>query len=106
MDNVIFENIFSENKIKEWDEYKNNIIKNLNNINYNEFSVHITKPDMRYLLYKYITLNNNIFRKIKYEEYEFINENFKSIDIINFIEECIKIIFNKIYTINNICYKY
>jgi hypothetical protein len=92
MDNIIFKNIFSERKIKEWNEYKINIINNLNNINYNEFSNHIIKSKMRILLYKYITSNNNIFIEVNYEEYKFIDNKYKFYDIINFIEECIKII--------------
>ena len=105
MEGIIFHNIYKENNITDWLEYKNNIIDNLNNINFmnsiNNYikcdkTLHITRPKLRTELYKYITCNKKIFKEVgynKYEQYEGYNIN--NSDIYDFIEICVKIIVKK-----------
>ena len=98
--------IFREKNIIDWNEYKINILNNLNNINFNEKiddyislgkSLHLTtRPKMRKILYNSIVLNNNIFIEVGYNSYS-IKEQYdiKQRDVYNFIEECIKILVKK-----------
>jgi len=89
----------------DWNDYKNNIINNINNINlYSEIenyipckkSLHVTRPRMRVLLYNSIVLNNNIFMEVGYNSYLPKEQyDIKQRDIYNFIEECIKILVKK-----------
>jgi len=106
MEGIIQHNIFTERNIINWNEYKNNIIKNFNNINFTEkienyvppydIQLHVSRPKMRKLLHSSITLNNNIFEDIGYdvyvsrEQYDVTHE-----DVSNFIEECVKILVKK-----------
>ena len=98
--------IFRERNITDWNEYKINILNNLNNINFNENiddyisagrSLQLTtRPRMRRILYNSIVLNNNIFIEVGYDSYS-IKEHYdiKEQDVYNFIEECIKILVRK-----------
>jgi len=97
--------IFRERNITDWNEYKINILNNLNNINFNEKienyissgkSLHVTKIRMIKILYNSIVLNNNIFIEVGYGSYS-IKEQYdiKQRDVYNFIEECIKILVKK-----------
>ena len=98
--------IFRERNITDWNEYKINILNNLNNINFNENiddyisagrSLQLTtRPRMRKILYNSIVLNNNIFIEVGYDSYN-IKEQYdiKEQDVYNFIEECIKILVRK-----------
>jgi len=70
--------IFTERNTIDWNEYKINILNNLNNINFNEKienyissgkSLHVTKIRMRKILYNSIVLNNNIFIEVGYGSY-------------------------------------
>ena len=105
VEGIIVSVIFTERNIIDWNEYKINILNNLNNINFNEKienyisygkSLHVTKIRMRKILYNSIVLNNNIFIEVKYGSYS-IKEQYdiKQQDVYNFIEECIKILVKK-----------
>ena len=70
VEGIIEHNIFTERNIIDWDEYKINILNNLNNINFNENienyvssgeSLRVSRPKMRKILYSSIVLNNKIF---------------------------------------------
>jgi len=107
MEGLIESAIFKEHKIKEWNEYKINIMKNISNINFNEKienyyippgkSLHVTRSRMRIIMYGVIKLNSNIFEEIGYCSYKAKVDNIKDIDIYNFIEECVKILVKKQY---------
>jgi len=102
MEGIIYHNIFTERNIMEWNEYKNNIINNFNNINFTEKiqdyvppcgrSLHISRPRMRSLIYNSIVLNNKIFEEVGYNSYQ---AKIRQSDIFNFIEECITILVKK-----------
>jgi len=105
VEGIIESVIFKERNIIDWNEYKINILNNLNNINFNEKienyissgkSLHVTKIRMRKILYNSIVLNNNIFIEVGYGSYS-IKEQYdiKQRDVYNFIEECIKILVKK-----------
>jgi len=105
VEGIIVSVIFTERNIIDWNEYKINILNNLNNINFNEkienyissgTSLHVTKIRMRKILYNSIVLNNNIFIEVGYGSYS-IKEQYdtKQRDVYNFIEECIKILVKK-----------
>ena len=105
VEGIIVSVIFTERNIIDWNEYKINILNNLNNINFNEKienyissgrSLHVTKIRMRKILYNSIVLNNNIFIEVGYGSYS-IKEQYdiKQRDVYNFIEECIKILVKK-----------
>jgi hypothetical protein len=105
VEGIIGSVIFTERNIIDWNEYKTNILNNLNNINFNEKienyissdkSLHVTKPRMRKILYNSIVLNNNIFMEVGYNSYS-VKEQYdiKQQDVYNFIEECIKILVKK-----------
>jgi len=122
VEGIIVSNIFSESKVIDWNEYKINILNNINNINFNEKienyissgktsglcpdvpssakaegkSLHVTKKRMRKILYDSIVLNNNIFIEIGYDSYSIKEQyNIKQRDVYIFIEECIKILVKK-----------
>ena len=111
VEGIIVSNIFTESKVIDWNEYKINILNNLNNINFNEQienyissgktkaeckSLHVTKKRMRKILYDSIVLNNNIFIEIGYNSYSIKEQyNIKQRDVYIFIEECIKILVKK-----------
>jgi hypothetical protein len=122
VEGIIVSNIFTESKVIDWNEYKINILNNLNNINFNEKienyissgktnelcslvpsptkaeckSLHVTKKRMRKILYDSIVLNNNIFIEIGYDSYSIKEQyNIKQRDVYIFIEECIKILVKK-----------
>ena len=68
VEGIIVSVIFTERNIIDWNEYKINILNNLNNINFNEKienyissgkSLHVRKIRMRKILYNSIVLNNN-----------------------------------------------
>ncbi len=105
IEGIIEHNIFTEHNIIDWNEYKNNILKNLNNINFNikienyilsDKTLHITRSRMRNILYNSIVLNNKIFIEVGYNSYSAKEQyNIKQRDIYDFIEECIKILVKK-----------
>lgn len=105
VEGIINHYIFTERNSIIWNEYKNNIINNFNNINFNEKIdnyipcdriLYVTRPRMRVLLYNSIVLNNNIFMEVGYGSYKSREENnIKQRDIYDFIEECIKILVKK-----------
>ena len=105
VEGIIVSVIFTERNIIDWNEYKINILNNLNNINFNEKIenyissgklLHVTRPRMRIILYNSIVLNKNIFKEVGYGSYS-IKEQYdiKQRDVYNFIEECIKILVKK-----------
>jgi len=105
VEGIIVSNIFSESKVIDWNEYKINILNNINNINFNEKienyissgkTLHVTRQRMRKILYDSIVLNNNIFIEIGYDSYSIKEQyNIKQRDVYIFIEECIKILVKK-----------
>jgi hypothetical protein len=105
VEGIIVSNIFSESKVIDWNEYKINILNNINNINFNEKienyissgkTLHVTRKRMRKILYDSIVLNNNIFIEIGYDSYSIKEQyNIKQRDVYIFIEECIKILVKK-----------
>ena len=105
VEGIIVSVIFTERNIIDWNEYKINILNNLNNINFNEKienyissgkSLHVTKIRMRKILYNIIVLNNNIFIEVGYGSYSIKEQYYiKQRDVYNFIEECIKILVKK-----------
>jgi hypothetical protein len=104
VEGIIVSVIFTERNIIDWNEYKINILNNLNNINFNEKienyisygkSLHVTKIRMRKILYNSIVLNNNIFIEVGYGSYSIKEYDIKQQDVYNFIEECIKILVKK-----------
>ena len=103
VEGIIESVIFTERNIIDWNEYKINILNNLNNINFNEKIenyvssgklLYVKRPRMRKILY------NNIFIEVGYNSYS-VKEQYdiKQEDIYNFIEECIKIILKIYYLI-------
>jgi len=89
-----------------WDDYKNDITNNLNNIDLNNDienyepadgrSLYVTRPRMRVVLYNSIVLNKNIFLEVGYNSYQPKEQyNIRHKDIYDFIEECIKILVKK-----------
>ena len=111
VEGIIGSVIFTERNIIDWNEYKTNILNNLNNINFNEKienyissgktkaeckSLYVTKKRMRKILYDSIVLNNNIFIEVGYNSYS-VKEQYdiKQKDVYNFIEDCIKILVRK-----------
>jgi len=105
IEGIIFSNIYKENNITDWLEYKINIIDNLNNINFMNYienyvkcnkKLYVTRPRLRTELYKYITCNNKIFKEVGYNTYEsHEGYNINRYDIYNFIEICVNIIVTK-----------
>ena len=105
IEGIIEHNIFIERNIMDWNEYKNNILKNLNNINFNieienyissGKTLHVSRPRMRNILYNSIVLNNKIFIEVGYNSYSAKEQyNIKQRNIYDFIEECIKILVKK-----------
>jgi hypothetical protein len=105
VEGIVVSVIFRESDITDWNEYKINILNNLNNINFNEKIenyvssgklLYVTRPRMRKILYNSIVLNNNIFIEVGYGSYR-IKEQYdiKQRYVYNFIEECIKILVKK-----------
>jgi hypothetical protein len=103
---IIQHNIFTERNIIDWNEYKNNIINNFNNIDFNEKIenyepptgrlLHVSRPKMREILHNSIVFNKKIFKEVGYEEYRPREQyNFTFYDICDFIEECVKILVKK-----------
>jgi len=102
---IVEHNIFTERNIMDWNEYKNNIINNFNNINFTEKienyvsngrSLYVSRPEMRKILYSSVVLNNKIFEEVGYDLYKSKEQyNVTHKDICNFIEECIKILVKK-----------
>ena len=106
IEGIIQHNIFTERNIMDWNEYKNNIINNFNNINFTEKienyvpppgrSLYITRPRMRIILYDSIVLNTKIFMEVGYSSYQPKEQfNITHSNIYDFIEECIKILVKK-----------
>jgi hypothetical protein len=105
VEGIIQHNIFIERSIINWNDYKNNILNNFNNINFNiqienyissNKSLHVTRIRMRKILYNSIVLNENIFIKVGYDSYSPKEQyNIKLQDVYIFIEECIKILIKK-----------
>jgi len=102
---IISQKIFDEHNVCDWKQYKENIIRSLNNINYMESiknyvpcerKLYLTRPKMRILLYLRLQQNSNIFKEVGYEKYEGRNEPISFIkDLSTFVEECVKILVNK-----------
>lgn len=105
IEGIIQHNIFTERNIMDWNEYKNNIINNFNNINFSNQienyvesgkKLYVTMPRMRKLLHNCIILNKNIFIEIGYDVYQPKGQyDIKHRNIYDFIEECIKILVKK-----------
>jgi hypothetical protein len=105
IEGMIHHIIFITRHIAVWDDYKNEIINNINDINfYNKIenyipcgrNLYVSKPRMRKILYDSIVLNDNIFVEVGYNSYkprEQYDIEYK--DIYAFIEECIKILIKK-----------
>ena len=103
IEGIITHNIFIERNIVDWDEYKENILNNLNAINFNlkikdyissGKLLYVSRIKLRQLLYNSIVLNNNIFMEVGYNKFEFKNE-YTIYDIYDFIEICVKILVKK-----------
>ena len=105
IEGIIQHNISTETNIIDWDEYKNNILNNFNNINFTEQienyipcdrSLYTTRPRMRIILYNSIVLNTKIFMEVGYNSYQPKEQyDIKHKNIYNFIEECVKILVKK-----------
>lgn len=113
VESIITDNILREIHILHWDEYKNKILDNLSNINFNRAieddinyykalhitkkRMNVTKKKMKEILYTSIILNNNIFANVGYPIYSIKEEyDIKQEDINDFIEVCIKILKQKL----------
>jgi len=105
IEGIIGHSIFTARHNISWDDYKNDIICNLREIDFYDKienytscgrSLHVTRPRMRTLLYNSIVLNNNIFYEVGYNSYK-AKEQYviKHHDIYDFIEECIKVLVKK-----------
>jgi hypothetical protein len=106
IEGIIQHNIFKEINIMDWNEYKNNIKNNFNNINFTEKiedyipppgrSLYLSRQRMRSLIYNTININKNIFKEVGYDFYQ-PREQFNITDsnIFDFIEDCIKILVKK-----------
>ncbi len=105
IENIIYKAIYITKDNILWENYKINIISNLNQINFNyEIEnyqpcyrrLYITRPRMREILYHYICLNKNLFFEVNYGSYRPKEEsNIMYGEIYDFIEECIKILVKK-----------
>ena len=105
IEGIIEHNIFTERNIIDWDEYKNNILNNFNNINFTERienyipcgkSLYTTRTRMRKILYDSIVLNTKIFMEVGYDSYQPKEQyDIKHKNIYNFIDECVKILVKK-----------
>ena len=105
IENIIQNNIFTETNIIEWDEYKNSILYNISNIDFNKNIenyiskkkfLYVSRPRMRKILYDSIVLNNNIFIEVGYNSYLPKKKyNITHIDIYDFIEDVILILVEK-----------
>jgi len=106
IEGIISHNIFTERNIMDWNEYKNSIMNNFDNINFTEKienyvpppgrSLYTTRPRMRIILYDSIVLNKKIFKEVRYNSYQPKEQfNITDSDIFDFIEECIKILVKK-----------
>jgi len=105
IERIIQHNIFTERNIIDWDEYKNNILNNFNNIIFTEQienyipcdkSLYITRPIMRKILYDSIVLNTKIFMEVGYNSYQPKEQyDIKHGNIYDFIEKCVKILVKK-----------
>ena len=105
IEGIIHHSIFTERNSDTWDEYKTNIIRNLNSIDFQEKienhescgkSLHVSRPRMRTLLYTSIVLNKKLFEEIGYDKYSSreghdIHDN----DVWELIEECVNILVKK-----------
>lgn len=106
IEGIIFNHVFAERNITDWEIYKNNILRNFNSINYFESienyvpcqrKLYITRPKLRGILHlRLLQLNKNIFEEVGYEHYQ-PRKEFKITfqEICSFIEECIYILANK-----------
>jgi hypothetical protein len=104
IEGIILNKIFEEDNIADWKQYKENIIRNFNNINYIESienyvpcerKLYLTRPKMRTLLYFMLQKNKNIFKEVGYEQYEGRKERISFNDVTIFVEECVKILVKK-----------
>jgi len=108
IEGIIQHNIFTERNIMDWNEYKNNILNNLNNINFYEkienyvslgrssHALYVSRPKMREIIHSNIVFNKKIFKEVGYEEYQPREQfNITFYDICDFIEECVKILVKK-----------
>ena len=105
IEGIIEHNIFTERNIIDWDEYKNNILNNFNNINFTERienyipcgkSLYTTRTRMRKILYYSIVLNTKIFMEVGYDSYQPKEQyDIKHKNLYNFIDECVKILVKK-----------
>lgn len=103
---IVFDCINVEKHITDWNTYKINIIRNLNNINFQKNiekyipckrKLYLTRPKMRMILHFRIQqLNENIFQEVGHEHYEPKKEyNISWHEMCEFIEECVKILVKK-----------
>jgi hypothetical protein len=106
IEGIIGHSIFTTRNNTVWDDYKNDIINNFNNLNLNNNienyepaggrSLYVSRPRMRVVLYNSIVLNNNIFLEVGYNSYKPKEQyNIEHQDIYGFIEECIKLLVKK-----------
>ena len=106
IEGIISHSIFTTRNNIDWDDYKNDITNNLNNIDLNNDIenyepaggrfLYVTRPRMRVVLYNSIVLNKNIFLEVGYDSYQPKEQyNIRHKDIYDFIEECIKILVKK-----------
>ena len=105
IEGIISSNIFSEWNLTDWNEYKENVLRNFNSIDFTESignyvpcqrKLYITRPKMRELLRRFLYLNTNIFRETGYESYE--SKTGCEITFHNmcyFVEDCVKILAKK-----------
>ncbi len=105
IEGIIHHSIFTERNCDTLEEYKINIVRNLNSIDFQEKitnyescgkSLHVSRPRMRTLLYTSIVLNKKLFEEIGYEKYSSreghdISDN----DVWELIEECVNILVKK-----------
>jgi len=104
VEGIIWSVILKERNIIDWNEYKINILNNINNIDFTKKienyvssgKLYVTRPKMRKILYDSIVLNNNIFVEVGYNSYS-VKEQYdiKKLDVYNFIEDCVKILVRK-----------
>lgn len=103
---IIAENICKEHGVKDWNEYKNNILNNLNKIDFNTEienyivygkKLYVTKKQLKDLLYKMLPSNRNIFEcTTTYGVYGFREEiEVKQRNLGEFLDDCVKILVKK-----------
>ncbi len=102
---IIQNSIYSANNTNTWNEYRMNILKNLDAIdlenkieNYTpcERYLYVSKPQLIDIIYKNIILNDKLFIELFRNGYYPRQEyNFTGNDIWNLVDECMKIMVKK-----------